>query len=285
VVLSIFRNPIVSLAVIIIFLSGIGMFGGIVFIPLYFQGVLGLSATSAGNFLTPMMLGMVTAGAISGQVLSRTGVHYRLQGIFGLGLMTVGIFLLSRMDTETSYSTAVLNIVITGFGLGVTMPIYVIAIQNAVNYNVLGAATSMVAFSRSIGGSVGLAIFGSIMTNRFVAEFLARIPAPVKAVIPPGLVESVTQNAQVLVSPQAQGQLKTMLGQLGANGGVLYEQMMGLLRESLNAALSEVFFIGMIVVLAAFVVNFFLKEIPLRKHHVLAETPAGPPGKPAAPPV
>ncbi|MEW6142567.1 MAG: MDR family MFS transporter [Chloroflexota bacterium] len=273
--LGIFRNSIVSLTFVIIFLNGIAMFGGIFFIPLFFQGVMGLSATSSGSFLTPMMLAMVTAGAISGQILSRKGGHYRRQGMVGLTLMAIGIFLLSRMGPETSYAVAVANIVITGFGLGITMPIYVIAIQNAVPYKVLGASTSLVAFSRSIGGSLGVAVFGSVMTNRLVSEFLERLPEAARSMIPPDFLASVSQSAQALVSPQAQSQLKASFNLLGAQGPVIYEQTIQLLRQSLSSALSWVFLVGCAITVIAFVLNLFLKEIPLRKQYAREEGNTG----------
>ena len=208
--LRIFKNPIVAISISITFLSGIGMFGSIIFIPLFFQGVLGLSATTSGSFLTPMMLSQIFASFISGQLLARTGGHYRLQGIFGLAIMALGLALLSRVTPETSYASAVVNIALIGFGLGITMPLYTIAVQNTVPYNVLGAATSSVPFFRAIGGTVGLSIFGSIMTNRLASEFLTKLPETIKALIPPELLSSITHNAQVLVSPEAQAQLQAV---------------------------------------------------------------------------
>lgn len=149
--LSLFRNSIVSISILVTFLTGFGMFGGIIFIPLYFQAVQGASATASGSFLTPMMLGIVGGSVISGQAVSRLGGHYWLQGILGLTIMCIGIFLLSRMSADTSFGQAVGNIMIMGFGLGITLPLYTLAIQNAVSYRVLGVATSTTHFFRTIG--------------------------------------------------------------------------------------------------------------------------------------
>jgi hypothetical protein len=161
------------------------MFGSIIIIPLFFQGVLGLSATESGSFLTPMVLGQVFGSFSSGQVLARTGGHYRIQGAAGLALMVAGLALLTQINPETSYAIAAVDIVLVGFGLGITLPLYTIAIQNAVSYNILGAATSAVPFFRSMGGAVGLAILGSVMTNRFTSDFNAKLPATIKTLIPP----------------------------------------------------------------------------------------------------
>lgn len=263
----IFKNRIVSVSTFIIFISGVGMFGGIIFIPLFFQGVLGKSATSSGSFLTPMMLGLVGGSIVSGQILSRAGGHYKIQGAAGLAIMALGLFLLSMMSVETSNATAIMNIVITGIGLGITMPLYVIAVQNAVPYHVMGTATSTIAFFRSIGGAFGLAIFGSVMNNRFASEFMSGLPASAKAVIPPQLLDSLTHNPQALFSTGASDQLKDIFDQFGPQGAVLFQQVIQTLRMSLNSAITEVFFIALIVLVIAWVANFFIKEIPLRKQH------------------
>jgi len=254
--LSLFNNRILAVSEIVIFFTGIGMFGSIIFVPLFFQGVLGVSATTSGSFLTPMMLGMVGGSFVSGQLLSRAGGHYRIQGTAGIAIMTAGMYMLSRMTMETSYSMAVVNIVVTGFGLGIIMPLYTIAVQNAVPYEVLGVATSLTAFFRSLGGSVGLAIFGSVMNNRFASSFMDALPPSVKTVIPAERLELLVRNPQALVSVEAQAQLKNMFETLGAQGTTIFEQVLQL--------------VGVGVLVIAFVVNFFIKEIPLRKVHTMS---------------
>jgi len=277
--LSLFKNKIVAISEIVVFLTAIGMFGTIIFVPLFFQGVLGVSATTSGGFITPMMLGMVLGSFISGQILSRAGGHYRIQGAIGLIIMAVGMFLLSRMTLETSYVMAIVNVVITGFGLGITMPLYVIAVQNTVSYEILGVATSSIAFFRSIGGSVGLAIFGSVVNNRFAASFMDALSPSAKAMIPHEQLEYLVHNPQALVSVEAQAQLEDMFSSFGAQGTALFDQVMQVLRQSLDFALSEVFLVGVGVLGVAFIVNMFIKEVPLRKHHVLSESETSPKNK------
>jgi hypothetical protein len=257
----------------VIFLTGIGMFGGIIFVPLFFQGVLGATATASGNFLTPMMLGMVVGSIISGQFLSRAGGHYRIQGAIGIAIMSVGLALLSRMTVETSYTDAVMKIIITGFGLGITLPLYTIAVQNAVPYNLLGVATSSTAFFRSIGGSVGLGILGSVMNNQFASNLMGRLPATVKGVLPPDVLASLAHNPQALVSPEAQEQLQGFLAQIGPQGSTIFEQLLQALRLALDSALSAVFLVGLFILIFAFIVNLFIKEIPLRKQHTILRLP------------
>jgi EmrB/QacA subfamily drug resistance transporter len=265
--LSLFSDSVVSNSLAICFFTGMCMFCGIIFVPLFFQGVLGLSATASGSFLTPMMLGQVCGALISGQMLSRTGGHYRIQGIIGLAILGAGLFSLSRLTPDTSFTVAVISIIITGFGLGITMPLYTIAIQNVVPYNILGAATSSAAFFRSIGGSIGLAIFGTIMTNQFASGFLAKIPDLIKSVIPMPVLSSMANNPQALVSLDAQNQIKNLLSPLGEQGINAYNQLLLVMRQSLSSALSQVFLIGLAMLILAFIINLFLREVPLRKKH------------------
>jgi EmrB/QacA subfamily drug resistance transporter len=265
--LSLFSNRIVSTSLIISFLTGLCFFSGIIFIPLFFQGVLGLSATASGSFLTPMMLGQVSGSLTSGQLLSRAGGHYRLQGIAGLTIFAIGLFLLSRMTPDTSYTTAVINIVIMGFGLGITIPLYTIAIQNAVPYNILGTATSSSAFIRNIGGTFGLSIFGTIMTNQFSTGFLAKIPEIIKSVIPMSTLTSMANNPEAMVSIDAQNQLRSLLSPLGDQGVIAFNQLILAMRQSLSSALTRIFLICLGIIIIAFIVNLFLREIPLRKKH------------------
>jgi predicted MFS family arabinose efflux permease len=266
--LWIFKNRIVSVSLVVIFITGFGMFSAIIFVPLFFQGVLGASATASGSFLTPMMLGMVAGSIISGQILARTGGHYRIQGIFGLALMALGMGLLSTMTTETNYSTAVINIILVGFGLGNTTPIYIIAVQNAVPYSVMGVATSSTAFFRQIGGAFGLAIFGSTMNNRFASQFIEGLSAEAKDIISPEPLNTLAHNPQALLSTEAESELRSIFDNVGVHGAALFEQVIESLKSALSSAVTQVFLISFAIIIVAWIVNLFVKEIPLRKQNV-----------------
>jgi len=265
--LSLFQDRIVAISQLVIFLTGIGMFSAIAFIPLFFQGVLGTTATVSGNFLTPMMLGMVAGSIISGQFLSRAGGHYRIQGAIGIAIMGAGLALLSRMTTETSYASAVVRIIVTGFGLGITLPLYTIAVQNAVPYRLLGVATSSTAFFRSVGTAVGLGALGSVMNDRLTADFVQRASPLVGNGVPRDIVTSLAHNPQLLVGPEVQQQWQNLLAQLDSQGMAVYGQLSQALRQALNSALSHVFLISVFILVFAFVANLFIKEIPLRRQH------------------
>jgi EmrB/QacA subfamily drug resistance transporter len=265
--LWIFKDRIVSVSSLIIFLTGFGMFAGIVFVPFFFQVVLGKSATSSGSFLTPMMLGMITGSLLSGQYLSRMGGHYRTQGLVGCAIMALGIFLLSGMTGHTPESAAVVNIVIMGFGLGITMPVYTIAVQNAVPYSVMGIATSTTAFFRSIGGVLGMAVVGSVLNNRFASEFTANLSLQLKAAIPADKLSQLTIDPQSVFSSGMLGDVQKSFASLGSQGTDMFNSLLMTMKDALSSAMSAGFFICFCVIVAAFVVNFFLKEIPLRKYH------------------
>jgi EmrB/QacA subfamily drug resistance transporter len=265
--LIIFKDRIVSISAIMIFLTGAGMFGAIVFIPLFFQGVLGASATSSGTFIMPMMLGNVFGSFVSGQFLARAGGHYRIQGAIGIALMTVGLWLLSQMNVDTSEAVAIRNMVITGVGLGITMPLYMLAVQNAVPYKMLGTATSSVAFFRSLGGSVGLAVFGSIMNNQFANDLATKLPSEFLKAAPPEYLNNLMSNPQALVSTDAQTQLQGIVTKIGDQNGTLLDRVMQALREALSSSIGQVFLYAFIVIAVAFAINLFIKEIPLRQHY------------------
>jgi EmrB/QacA subfamily drug resistance transporter len=262
--LELFKNRIVAVSMIAIFLTGFGMFGGIIFVPLFFQGVLGSSATASGSFLTPMMLALMVSSIVAGQVLSRMGGHYRILGLVGLAIMAVGMLLLSQMTENTTYGQAVLYIVIMGLGLGATMPIFTIAVQNAVPYRIMGVATSSTQFIRSVGGTLGLAILGSVMASRFTSELESTVPSSVKEVLQPGQLSSLADNPQALINPEVQTQLQIQFDNMGEKGAELFQQLMEALRHSLSSAIGETFFIGLVVIIAAFAATIFLREIKLK---------------------
>lgn len=265
--LELFRNRIVPVAELSVFFTAFGMFAAITFVPLFFQGVLGATATISGGFLTPMMLGQVTGSFTSGQLLSRAGGHYRVQGFAGLFIMAAGVFLLTRMSPSTSYGVAIVNIVMTGFGLGMTMPLYTIAVQNAVPYRLLGSATSTVPFIRSIGASVGLAIFGSTLNSKFFADFVTKLPQAVQDILPAAKMEELAHHPQMLVDAEALADIKDLLMQSSPQGAQLFEQLQQTLRSAVSSAIQQIFVIAFIVVLIAIAAHFFIKEIPLRKDH------------------
>jgi MFS family permease len=146
-------------------LLGIAMFGGIIFLPVYFQVVQGMTPTESGLALVPMMAGILLTSIGSGRLMTRTG-HYKVFPIVGAGVVTVAYLLLRTLGADTPYWRVGLFIFVLGAGLGFTMQTVVTAVQNAVERRDMGAATSSVAFFRTMGGAFGTAIFGAVLTSR-----------------------------------------------------------------------------------------------------------------------
>lgn len=160
--LRIFKIPTVAVAILVSFLSAFGMFGANIFIPLIYQGLLGMSATESGFYLTPRMIAMVPASLISGQIVSRV-THYRFVSAFGLGMLTIGMFSLSRVTPATDPRDVMRDLVFIGIGFGSNQPIYQNAVMSAVPFDLVGVAASQVQFWRQLGQTMGVAVLGAIL--------------------------------------------------------------------------------------------------------------------------
>jgi EmrB/QacA subfamily drug resistance transporter len=161
--LRLFRNPVIRVTNVISFLSGMAMFGATVYMPLFLQLVAGVSPILSGFLMFPMMAGVTVSSIITGRLISRTG-RYKRYPILGAVLMPLGMFLLSTMNEHTPVWKAGLYMFPLGAGVGLIMPVLMVALQNAAEQKDLGAATSSNVFFRSMGSSFGVAIFGAIMT-------------------------------------------------------------------------------------------------------------------------
>jgi hypothetical protein len=190
--LSLFKNRAFVLATGIGFIVGMALFGSITLLPVYFQVVKGLDPTSAGLHLTPMMLGVFITSIISGQIISRIG-RYRIFPIMGTALMTLALACLSRIEVETPASLASTYLLVLGAGLGMVMQILVMAVQNAVAYEQLGVATSGTTLFRSIGGTIGAALFGGIFAFVLEAHMRGALPDVSEAMRDPDAIRSLAE--------------------------------------------------------------------------------------------
>ena len=160
-----FRLNVFAVPAAISFFSGVGMFGAVVFVPLLYQGVLGVSATNAGQLLTPMMLAVVVTSTATGALIAKM-VGYRWLGTAALAVMVVGLVFLARVAVGSSALEVTRDIVIIGAGLGVTFPLTFVVIQAGLPHRLIGVGTSQLTFWRSLGGTIGTAVLGSILVNR-----------------------------------------------------------------------------------------------------------------------
>jgi EmrB/QacA subfamily drug resistance transporter len=162
---QLFKLNVFAVPAVISFFSGVGMFGAVIFVPLLYQGVLGTSATNAGQLLTPMMVAVVITATATGALISRIPA-YRFLAAAALGALILGLVLLSRVGPGANPLEVTRDIIIVGAGLGVTFPLTLVVIQAGLPHQFIGVGTSQLTFWRSLGGTLGTAILGSILTNR-----------------------------------------------------------------------------------------------------------------------
>nr|WP_202557709.1 MFS transporter [Streptomyces sp. SID5789] len=181
--LRLFRDSVFNVTALVGLVIGVALFGAASYLPTFLQMVDGASATESGLLMLPMMGGIVVASIVSGQLISRTG-HYRSHPILGSALSVVGMWLLSRLDADTPRLHYSVWMAVLGAGIGMVMPVLVLAVQNSVRPADLGTATSANNYFRQIGGSVGAAIFGTLFADRLTDALADRVPAEAGAGLP-----------------------------------------------------------------------------------------------------
>lgn len=235
--LHIFRSRNFTLMSVIGFLTGFVMFGAVLFLPLYQQAVQGASATNSGLLLLPMLLSMMVVSLIAGRVTTNTG-KYRIFPILGGALMTVGLFLLAQMDTETSRLTSGLYMAVLGAGMGFLMQITMLVAQNSVEAKDMGVASSSTTLFRTLGSSFGVAIMGALFNSRVQDEMAARGGSTSG-----GLASAQLDAASLAKLPDAAREAYQHAVSTGIHGA---------------------FTLGAAIAVIGFVAAFFVKEVPLR---------------------
>ena len=239
--LKLFRIRTFSLVAVISFIVGFAMFGAMTYLPTFLQVVHGISPTMSGVHMLPMVFGMLITSTGSGQVVSRTG-RWKVFPVVGTGLTAVGLLLLHRLDETSSTWEMSIYFFVFGAGLGLVMQVLVLVVQNAVGYEDLGVATSGATFFRSIGASFGVAIFGTIFTNRLTGKLEAALSG---RSLPPGV-----DAERLAADPRAISQLPADL-----RPSIL---------SAYSTSITDVFLYAVPVVLIAFVFAWFLREDKLR---------------------
>ena len=236
--LRLFRNPVFTISNAFGLLAGFVMFGTIIYLPFYLQVVKGMSPTASGLAMLPTVAGIFTSSIGSGQLITRTG-RYKIYPIIGAAVIGFGVWLLSRLHADSTMWTVGLFAYVVGFGLGLTMATIMTAVQNSVQMRDMGTATSAVTFFRTMGGAIGTALFGAILTSRLSTHLAEVVPPEVMARIPAGAVQNVTAIQKLPL------EIKTPV------------------IEAYVRALHDVFLAGVPFALVALVVVLFLKELPL----------------------
>ena len=261
--LALFKNHTFSVTSFMAFIIGAGMFGAIIMLPLYLQIVKGDSATSAGLKLIPFMIGIVTMSIVSGKLITKHG-HYKRFPIIGLALMTVGLAMLSTLTETTAFWKLAIYAIFVGAGLGLSMQTIVIALQNSVEFRDLGVATSANTFFRSIGATMGVALFGTVYASRLAHNLPIEIEK-VRASNPAALVGATPEKFEALKENTAV--LQSFTPELPA----------GIVHAFVNS-FHVVFLTAVPITIIGFFVAFILRETPLRTgagHQAAKEEAAG----------
>jgi EmrB/QacA subfamily drug resistance transporter len=239
--LRLFRNPVFSVSAGISLAAGFAMFGSISYLPLFLQVVRGVTPTISGVYLLPMVGGLLVTSIASGQLIAKTG-RYKVYPVIGTAVLVVALFLLSRLDEHTPTALMDTYFFVLGFALGLIIQVLVIAVQNAADFEDLGAATSGVTFFRSIGGAFGVSIFGAIFSNRLASELASALRG---VTLPSGF-----SGANAVANPAL---LKKLPAAVRAD-----------VQHAFSLALHPVFLAAVPVALVAFLLAWFLREVPLR---------------------
>ncbi len=238
--LRLFRNPVFAVVTAVLLLASCALFAAITFLPMFLQIVTGANATHSGLLLLPMMLGITFAAIVSGRVITRTG-RYKIFPVLGLALTTLAMYLFSTMDGETSRTTASLYMVVLGLGFGMVTQVLILAVQNAVDRRDLGTATASANFFRSLGGSVGVAVFGAVLASQLRYWLPRQVPGGLAGDLDTSTLLSSPARIHALPAAAREG-----VAQAVAHG------------------VSAVFLVATPIAALALLLVFFLKEHPLR---------------------
>jgi len=244
--LELFKNTTFTVSMIVGFLTAFGMFGSILFTPLVFQGVLGISATNSGALITPMMFGLLAASTLTGFVMRRVK-YYRFLGTLGVAVMIGGMYLLSLISPTTPEWRVVAALIVVGLGIGTTFPLYLTAVQVALPRKHLGVASSQIQFWRNLGGTVGSSILGAVLANRLPDYLNIRVGA---LHLPPQVLSHLPSGgANAILQPGALSQLPPAVATA--------------IRLALSDTLHDIYLFAGLILIAALISTVFLKEVPL----------------------
>ena len=266
--LSLFRNRSISVSLIAVFLASFGFFGAIIFIPLWFQTVLGSSATQSGYQILPLLAGLIISSVVSGQVISRTG-RYRWLIVVAMALVAAGLALMTQLRGDTSLSEMWLWMVVAGMGIGPSLAAFTIVVQNAAPFAQLGAATGALTFFRQVGGTVGLAIGGTLFATALTSELPPELAAAgVPREIATRFASSAAGSDFSSVGDLAAQILASVPEQFRPAVEPFVPNIVNGFHNAFSIAIGGALWIGVVAAIGATVATLlFLPELPLRKHH------------------
>jgi EmrB/QacA subfamily drug resistance transporter len=270
--LYLFRNSIVTLSNLIGFLMNAGMMGALIYLPFYIQGVEGVAPTYSGYVTMPMSIMMVIVSAVIGRVITKTG-KYKRYALLGLLIMVAGMVMMAFMD---NIWIAVAAMIVFGFGLGLGLPVFTLTVQNAVKPADLGVATASSQLFRNLGGTIGIAVMGTIMATSLKSNLEDSVKSGAGVdftKLDPKVAEQLAafRNPQMLLD---QPKLEQLHQSLPEELQPLFAKMVEMLRDALSSSLTTVFLWGSALLALAVVLTVFLKEIPLRSSNKMSDAAA-----------
>lgn len=247
-----FRINVVAISSISLLVTGVGMFGSTMVVPLFLQSVEGMSGAMSGLLLSPLILVVAGSSIGSGLLLSRTK-RYKPLVLAGVGMMSLGTILLALLSASAPLLLVLIYMVLVGAGLGTLLPLYTVIIQNAVPQEDLGAVTGFSQFFRSVGGTVGVAIFGSTMQHLYHGQLASLLQGPL-----PSAVSAVVDE------PLELSKMETRLRPLLTGCSISASEIVHAVREALIFSIERVFLCYAVALLLVFVMSLWLEEKPLR---------------------
>lgn len=274
--LSLFKNGIVTISNLTGFLMNAGMMGALIYLPFFVQGVEGVSPTYSGYVTMPMSISMVIISSFTGRWITKSG-KYKRYALLGMPIMIVGMIMMAFMN---SIWLAVLSMIVFGFGLGLGMPVFSLTVQNAVRPDQLGVATASSQLFRNMGGTIGIAVMGTIMASSLKSNLKSAAESG-QGVDLTKLDPQVAEQLAAFHNPEMlldQPRLEQLRQTLPEQVQPIFAKMIDMLRDALSASLTTVFLSGAALLVVALLLVFFLKEIPLRTSNRMPEQ-AGDPSK------
>ena len=257
--LEVYRNRAVAVSLTVVLLSGFGLYGSLLFTPLFFQVTLGMSAATSGRVLAPIVVGLVIGRVLSGQFIARTGGYYRAQAVAATGILATGMYLLSTMNEGISLAWGMGCVFVVGIGVGGALSTFRLVVQNSVPFRLVGAATSALQFCRLLSGTVGLAVLGVVLTRSLSARLDETLSESVKAALPPGRLDAIKNDPRALVDPVAADALMAGLKDIGPDGASMAHTLLGSLNAALAGAVGDVFVISTGLIVLSLIVAMFLR--------------------------
>jgi EmrB/QacA subfamily drug resistance transporter len=261
--LGLLRNNVVAISSINSLLQSVGQISLALFVPLFAQGVIGTSATVSGTIMVPLLVGMVISNVAAGVLIAHIG-RYKAFAVAGFAMNAVGFGTLGALGPQVPYVVLGVCLALLGVGTGMVFPTLTLSYQSAVEFRELGVATALNQFCRSVGSTLGSAVFGSLLILRYLSDLHASVPAGVAAWLdsPSG---ASFRDPQSVLNPDASSTLRIQLAQAFPGAPGTADLVLNAIRDSLGSALHLLFVLGAVLMLAGLGSSIVWREIPMRR--------------------